>query len=320
MKFSYKTIDKELRFMGRVLHLVNRTFTTRRLRLFFRVTQLRFFKPRGKFFTFDSCYLTRSDGSRMRVCIYEPKHKQDNLPGILWLHGGGYAIGAPEYSSPLVTRLMKTRPCVVIAPDYRLSPQAPYPAALEDAYEVLLWMKKEAKNLSINPQQIIVGGESAGGGLCAALCLYARDKKEVNIAFQMPVYPMLDDRMITPSSQHNVAPGWNSKSNYNAWKMYLGDLFETDQVPAYAAPARETNYQGLPPTITYVGDLETFKDETIQFVENLKKANVPVLFRLYPGAFHAFDILSPWAKVSKEARKFVTESFACMVDQYQTEA
>ena len=302
MKFSYKTIDKELRWMGRILHLVNRTFTTRRLSLFYRVTQMRFFKPRGRFFSFRSCYLTRRDGSKMRICIYEPKQQKDNLPGVLWLHGGGYAIGAPEYSSPLVTRLMKTRPCLVIAPDYTLSPKAPYPAALEDAYEVLLWMKREAKNLSINPRQISVVGDRAGGGLCAGLTPYARDKKEVDIAFQMPVYPMLDDRRITPSSQNNYAPGWNSASNYHAWKMYLGDLFETDKVPVYAAPAREINYEGLPPTITYVGDLETFKDETISYIENLKKANVPVLFRLYPGAYHAFDVLFPFAIVSKQTR------------------
>ncbi|MGM0900694.1 MAG: alpha/beta hydrolase fold domain-containing protein [Bacillota bacterium] len=149
----------------------------------------------------------------------------------------------------------------------------------------------------------MVGGESAGGGLAAALSLYARDTKEVNIAYQMPLYPMMDDRMTTELARENNAPIWNSTTNRWAWKLYLGELFEKD-VPVYAAAARATDYRNLPPTITFVGDIEPFRDETIQYVTNLKEAGIPVDFELYKGCYHGFDIISPTAEISKKATSF----------------
>mgnify|MGYP001125490301 CR=1 FL=1 len=125
-------------------------------------------------------------------------------------------------------------------------------------------MKAHAQELGIRDDQIMVGGDSAGGGLAAALTLYARDQQDVAIAFQMPIYPMLDDRMETESAQNNDMPVWNSKSNALAWRLYLAGLFGTDHVPPYAAPARADRYEDLPPTVTFVGDLEPFRDETIQ--------------------------------------------------------
>ena len=161
----------------------------------------------------------------------------------------------------------------------------------------------------------MVGGESAGGGLTTALSLYARDKGEVNIAFQMPLYPMIDDRMITESARNNNAPVWNSNLNERAWKLYLGELYGKD-VPMYAAAARATDYKNLPPTVTFVGDLEPFRDETIEYVENLKKAGVPVKFEVYKGCYHGFDIACPDADISKKAIKFFIESFKYAVNNY----
>src|SRR5690606_30824760 len=132
------------------------------------------------------------------------------VPGVLWIHGGGYAQGVPEMSHDMYRQLIGTRDCVIVAPDYRLSIDAPYPAALEDCYEVLLWMKDHAQELGIRSDQLMVGGESAGGGLTAALAMYARDRGEVNLAFQMPLYPMIDDRMVTESAGDNNAYVWNS--------------------------------------------------------------------------------------------------------------
>lgn len=145
---------------------------------------------------------------------------------------------------------------------------------------------------------------------------YARDKGEVAIAFQMPLYPMLDDRMTTPSSRDNDAPVWNSKSNYNAWKLYLGDLFATANVPCYAAPARAEDYSGLPPTATFVGDLEPFRDETVLYVENLRKAGVPVSLEIFEGCYHAFEQMCPNAGVSKRAISFLMDAFTYAVDNY----
>lgn len=151
-----------------------------------------------------------------------------------------------------------------------MSIDAPYPAALYDCYDALLWMKQKSTELKIRSNQIAVGGESAGGGLAAALTLYARDKKEVNIAFQIPLYPMIDDRNKTASALDNNAPIWNSRTNGWAWKLYLGDYYGKD-VPSYAAAARATDYSGLPPTITFVGELEPFRDEVITYVNHFKE-------------------------------------------------
>ena len=252
----------------------------------------------------------------MRICIFKPITTKGNVPGMLWFHGGGYAIGAPEQAQMRAQDFIEKRNCIVIAPEYRLSIQAPYPAALEDCYDALVWMKNNAEKLGIKNNQLMVGGESAGGGLAAALCHYARDKGEIKIAFQMPLYPMIDDRMTNESAMNNNAPVWNSKSNYNGWKLYLGPLFEMSNVPAYAAPARSENYENLPPLATFVGGLEPFRDETINYVENLKKAGVPVDFKIFKGCFHGFDVICPKAKISQEAISFTLKSFEFAVDNY----
>jgi len=317
MKIKNSMIDKELRITGRVIKIINNTFTETRLRLFGKLK----LKMRVKDSTMQCIekWIPRKDGSKLRICIFKPIKPKENVPGVLWLHGGGYAIGSPERAKVMAKRLIEVSNCVVVAPDYRLSIEAPYPAALEDSYEALLWMKKHAKELGIRDNQLMVGGDSAGGGLTAALTLYARDKGEVSIAFQMPLYPMLDDRMTSESAKDNNAPVWNSKSNFNGWKLYLGELFGTSNVPCYAAPARAEDYRNLPPTATFVGELEPFRDETIQYVENLRKAGVPVEFQIYKGCYHAFEQMCPKAGVSKKAIAFILNSFKYAVGHYFSE-
>ena len=212
-------------------------------------------------------------------------------PGILWIHGGGYESGVAEMA--YFTRaldLVKKYGAVIVAPEYRLSWVHSYPAALEDCYEALKYLKEHAKELGVRDDQIMIGGESAGGGLTAALSIYARDKGEVKVAFQMPLYPMLDDRD-TPSSKDNHGKVWDTARNHAAWKRYLGPLYGTDDIPPYAVPARETNYEGLPPCYTFVGDLEPFLCETLTYVENLKKAGVDAACDVYKGHYHAFDVM-----------------------------
>ena len=192
----------------------------------------------------------------IKTLIFRPtasKKEPMKTPGILWIHGGGYATGMAEmayFSRPLA--LVKKYGAVVVCVNYRLSLETPYPAALEDCHMALCWLKDHSQELGINDSQIMVGGESAGGGLTAALCMYARDKGTVNIAYQMPLYPMLDDRD-TDSSRDNHAPVWNTKRNHAAWKLYLKELAE---IPPYAAPARQADYRDLPPAYTFVGDIE----------------------------------------------------------------
>ena len=172
------------------------------------------------------------------LLILRPLHHSDQpVPGLLWVHGGGYQSGpAKDIFATRALSLVVKFGAVLVAPDYRLSKKHPYPAALHDCWAALLYLKEHAEELGVRSDQLMVGGESAGGGMAAALCMLARDRGEVNIAFQMPLHPMLDDRD-TPSSADNHAPNWNTKRNRKAWKRYLREAYGTDLVPCYAAPA-----------------------------------------------------------------------------------
>lgn len=319
MKVKMSMINIELRASGRIFKLLNPTFTESRIRLFAWLYRKFFRGKTDKSIDFSEHLILRDDHSPMRVCIFRSKEPSEKIPGILWMHGGGYGMGMPEQGIEIAKAFNKKKPCVMIAPDYRLSIDAPYPAALDDCYNALIWMKKNAEFLGINNNQIFIGGHSAGGGLTAALAIFARDKNEVQIAFQMPLYPMLDDRMQTTSARHNNAPVWNSKSNYYGWKLYLGELFGSEKVPEYAAPARATDYSNLPPAATFVGDLEPFRDETIHYVENLRKAGVKVSFRIFEGCYHAFEQVCPKAEISKSAIEYITSEYKYAVENYFAE-
>lgn len=247
---------------------------------------------------------------KIKLLVLKPLYNGDKpLTGVLWIHGGGYQSGSSKdiFATRALSLVVKFG-AVLIAPDYRLSKKHPYPGALHDCYAALLYVKEHAEELGIRSDQIMVGGESAGGGMTAALCMLARDRKEVNIAYQMPLYPMLDDRD-TSSSADNHAPNWNTKRNHKAWKRYLREAYGTDLVPIYAAPARCTDYHNLPPCYTYVGDIEPFYQETVDYVEHLKAAGVEAEVDVYPDWFHAYDILLPAKKVSREAIHRFEEHF-----------
>ncbi len=254
-------------------------------------------------------------GVRVRVRTYRPpgRSQGSGLPGVLFLHGGGYAMGSPEQFGPVYRMLMGTRDCVIVAPDYRKSLEASYPAAVNDCYGSLLWLKANAAELGVREDQLLVMGMSAGGGLTAAVSLMARDRGDVRIAHQLPLYPMIDHRMVTASSRDNHAPVWGSQHNRIAWDLYLRGL-AGDDVPSYASPALETDCSGLPPTTTFVGDLDPFLDETVDYAERLRAAGVPVELRLYPRCYHGFDMIRPGAKVSREANEFLCARFAFAVD------
>jgi acetyl esterase/lipase len=254
-------------------------------------------------------------GVRVRVRTYRLPGPAPSagLPGVLFLHGGGYAMGCPELSAAMYRMLLRTRPCVIVAPDYRKSLEAPYPAAVNDCHGSLLWLKENAAALGVREDQLLVMGMSAGGGLTAAVSLMARDRGDVRIAHQFPLYPMIDHRMVTASSRDNDAPLWSSRHNRIAWDLYLGGLAGAE-VPRYASPALETDYAGLPPTTTFVGELDPFLDETVAYVEALRAAGVDAELRRHPRCYHGFDAVRPNAKVSREANAFLCERFAHAVE------
>ena len=261
-----------------------------------------------------------SPGGEMKLLILRPtvnRKPQDQTPGILWIHGGGYVTGMAGmiYMSRAID-LVKKYGAVVVTPEYRLAGKAPYPAALEDCYAALRFLQDNADTLGCNRNRLMVGGESAGGGLTAALCMYARDRGEVNIAFQMPLYPMIDDRD-TESSRDNHGISWNTKRNHAAWKLYLRDI--TGEIPSYAAPARETDYRDLPPAYTFVGEQEAFYCETLTYIQRLQEAGIPAHVDVYPTGFHAFDMLLPFRKISRQAVAAFDQQYLYAAEHYTAE-
>ncbi len=267
-------------------------------------------------FNVEKIYITVA-GRRLKLLVLRPREPAaGRVPGVLWVHGGGYQSGSAK--DVFVTRalsLVVKFGAVLVAPEYRLSGSHPYPAGLHDCYAALRWLKKHADELGVRSDQIMVGGESAGGGMAAALCMLAHDRGEVNIAFQMPIYPMLDDRF-TPSSADNHAPNWNTKRNVRAWKRYLRGAWGTDLVSPYAAPARREDLSGLPPCYTFVGDIEPFYWETVEYVRRLKEAGVEAECDVYAGWFHAYDLFFPTKKVVREAIERFEEHFKYACGHY----
>lgn len=254
----------------------------------------------------------------LKIQIITPKNKlpKEETPGVLWIHGGGYIHG---FSSMVYwTRgidLVKNHGAVVIALDYRKAPKYKYPCALEDCYTALKYLKEHSDELNFNSNQIMVGGESAGGGLTCALTIYARDKKEINIAYQMPLYPMIDC-FDTPTNKDNHAPVWNTKHNRPAWKKYLGEYTKDSNISEYASPSRLRDFSNLPPAYTFVGDIEPFYYETVEYFKRLKEASVESKIDVYHDWYHALDMLKPYKKISKTAINKFNEEFAYAKKHY----
>ena len=160
----------------------------------------------------------------------------------------------------------------------------------------------------------MVGGESAGGGLCAAVCMKARDTGDVNIAYQMPLYPMIDN-LDTDSSRNNHAKVWNTRRNHQAWALYLRGM-DKAAIPPYAAPARQSNYKNLPPAYTFVGTSEPFYNETLAFISNSKRAGVEASLDVYDGMYHAFDMMEPTSEISQKAIRNFEEHFEYALNNY----
>ena len=235
------------------------------------------------------------------VRVYRPTDQPGKLPALYWIHGGGYVMGDIEQDDRLMKQMVKRIGCVAVSVDYRLAPEYPFPAPVEDCYAGLKWLFGHTGELGVEPSRIAIGGASGGGGLAAGLALLARDRGEVKIAYQLLIYPMIDDRNVTPASYAITDPRmWNRQSNLLGWRAYLGRDGGGPDVSPYAAAARATDLSNLPPAYIPVGALDLFVDENIQYAQRLIQAGVPTELHVYPGAFHGFDIFAPSAMVSKQ--------------------
>ena len=237
----------------------------------------------------------------VRLRVYTPNDQSSKLPALYWIHGGGYVMGDIEQDDRLMMQLVKRVGCIAVSVDYRLAPEHPFPAPAEDCYTGLKWLFSHATDLGVEPSRIAIGGASGGGGLAAGLALLTRDRGELQVAFQLLIYPMIDDRNVTPASYAITDPRmWNRESNRLGWKAYLGHDGGGADVSPYAAAARATDLTNLPPAYIPVGALDLFVDENIQYAQRLIQAGVPTELHVYPGAFHGFDLFAPSAMVSKQ--------------------
>lgn len=316
MKIQKHQLDKELQGAYRpsmmVAYLTSRVWGIKLLQRLVSLAKGRKIKGLGN----DERYIPSSHGGPdIRIRIYRPLEVEEGskLPVVLYLHGGGYVFGVPEIFGTLIERFIQTRPCIVISPDYRKALEAPFPAGFNDCYDTLLWARDHAESLGGRSDKFVIAGHSAGGGMTAALTWKARDTRDVSVAFQMPIYPMIDDSHTTESGSDMEAPLWGTPSNKLAWSLYLKGV-PSSPMPKYAAASRNEDYSGFPPTITFVGDLEPFRDETLAYVNALKAAEIPVTFELFEGCFHGFDGMN--ATVSRRALDFTFDTFAQYYDTY----
>ena len=256
--------------------------------------------------------LTSSDGFTFSVRVHRQDGVEGPLPAIIWCHGGGLVAGTYSIDDARFDRWCPRFGVVGIAVDYGLAPERPFPGPLEDCYTALRWAHDHAHELGIVPDRIGIGGSSAGGNLAAALALLARDRGGPDVAFQALIYPMLDDRMITPSSAWEV-PIWPPSSNDFGWNAYLGGRRGSDDVPAHASPARATDLSGLPPAFVCVGALDGFLDEDVAYANALARAGVPVELHVYPGAPHGFDLMTPGAAIARRCRAHLDEWLAAQL-------
>lgn len=231
----------------------------------------------------------RDNGPPVRILVLRPKNLIGPAAGILHIHGGGYVTGNADMDRAGNEAKAEALRCVVVAVDYRLAPETPYPGALEDCYAALCWMHEHADQFGLVRQRIGVTGSSAGAGLAAALALFVRDRGEALIAFLHLIAPMIDDRTCLRQANPNVGQYvWTAENNRFGWRAFLGHEPGSQDISPYAAAARAENLVGLPPAYIAVGALDLFLEEDLAFVGKLAQAGVAVELHVYPGAFHGF--------------------------------
>ncbi len=249
----------------------------------------------------EEIHATGGAGPDVRALLYRPSADAASGAGYLHIHGGGYVMGTPDMSDPVNLQICARLGAVVLSVDYRVAPEHPIPAPLDDCYTGLAWLHEHASELGVDRDRIGIGGESAGGGLAAALAIKARDAGEYAICHQHLTYPMLDDRTGTPEQPGDPLVGefiWNRRSNQYGWRSYLGDA------PARApqVPARLEDFAGLPPTWMATAALDLFRDENIEYANKLMQAGVRTELISYPAACHGFQMVPGTAIGARYAR------------------
>lgn len=242
--------------------------------------------------------------ANVSVHVFRPASARSRSPALLWIHGGGMVLGDAAQDSGFCRQIADQLNIVVVSVEYRLAPEHPFPAPLEDCYTALQWL---ARQPDIDPARIAIGGQSAGGGLAAALALLAKERGEIRPVLQLLSYPMLDDRTTTRT---DIDPRqlriWSLASNRFGWRSYLGPAIAEGNVSPPAAPARYDDLSGLPPAWIGVGTNDLFHDEDVTYAQRLQRAGVGSTLLIVPGAYHNFDSIEPKAAISRTFVKVQT--------------
>ena len=238
------------------------------------------------------------------LLVCKPAGLATTAPGVFHIHGGGMVVGDNRTGMLGMLHWIQEAGVVVVSVEYRLAPEHPHPAPVEDCYAGLTWTAAHAAELGIDPDRLLIAGASAGGGLSAAVALMARDRGGPALIGQMLGCAMLDDRNQTPSSYELDRQGtWDRTSNLTGWRALLGAAQGGPDVPAYAAPARAADLSGLPPAYLDVGSVETFRDEVVDYAARIWRAGGVAELHVWPGGFHGFESLAPVAAISVAARQ-----------------
>ncbi|KAB5560326.1 Alpha/Beta hydrolase protein [Coniochaeta sp. 2T2.1] len=251
--------------------------------------------------TQEDYYTTSADGHRVLLRWYS-KRSSGNGPGILFIHSGGMIMGnVGDFDNILHYYVSKTG-VPSLSVEYRLSPEVRYPKALEDTYAGLVWLHQHALDLCVDASRIAVMGESAGGNLAAAVCIYARNKGGPTISQQLLIYPMLDDRTVKADNTINRLLTWRDVDNETGWDAYLGpDRRGSAAVLATAAPSRLVDAYSLPPLYMEVGEVDLFRDENIAYAARFWQAGISAALHVFPGLPHGYELLAAEAKATQEA-------------------
>jgi acetyl esterase/lipase len=238
----------------------------------------------------------------LEAILLRPAGAEQLAPGVLYLHGGGMVGGHHRYGLVELAAWVEQLGVAVVSVEYRLAPEHPHPTPVEDCYAALVWMSDNAVDLGIDASRLVIAGTSAGGGLAAGVALLARDRLGPQLAGQVLLAPMLDDRMETPSSYELEGEGvWDRGANITGWTALLGDDRGGPDVSPYAAPARAEDLSGLPPTYLDVGSVEVFRDEVIDFAARIWRAGGSAQLHVWSGAFHGFDLMAARSTLAHEA-------------------